>query len=49
MIAHRISARRLVELLGSWRGGGVGYEELSGSIELLARDGALQPGTWAAP
>ncbi|WP_427871051.1 PLP-dependent aminotransferase family protein [Leucobacter luti] len=45
MIAHRISARRLVALLGSWRDGGVGYEELSGSIELLARDGALQPGT----
>ena len=45
MIAQRIPPRRLVELLGAWRSGGHGYEELSGAIELLARDGVLTPGT----
>ncbi|MBK0420843.1 PLP-dependent aminotransferase family protein [Leucobacter sp. CSA2] len=45
VISQRLGARRLVELLGDWRDGGVGYEELSGSIALLVRDGAIQPGT----
>lgn len=45
MIAHRLSARRLGQLLGNWRGDGHGYLELASSIELLARDGALAAGT----
>ena len=45
MIAHRLSARRLTQLLGNWRGEGHGYLELASSIDLLVRDGALAPGT----
>lgn len=45
MISHRLTARRLVQLLGSWRGDGHGYHELASSIELLVRDGALTAGT----
>ena len=44
MIAHRLSARRLTQLLGNWRGEGHGYLELASSIDLLVRDGALAPG-----
>ena len=44
MIAHRVSARRLTQLLGNWRGEGHGYLELASSIELLVRDGAVVPG-----
>lgn len=45
MIAQRISARRLVQLLGDWRGSGHGYLELSESIALLVRDGTVTAGT----
>ena len=45
MIAHRLSARRLTQLLGNWRGEGYGYLELASSIDLLVRDGALASGT----
>ncbi|WP_440311779.1 MocR-like transcription factor YczR [Leucobacter chromiireducens] len=45
MIAQRLSARRLSQLLGEWRGAGHGYEELSDSIGLLVRDGAIPAGT----
>ncbi|WP_336651423.1 MULTISPECIES: MocR-like transcription factor YczR [unclassified Leucobacter] len=43
MIAQRLSARRLQELLGAWRGNGHSYRELSESITLLVRDGRLPP------
>lgn len=42
--ATRIGPRRLVELLGEWRGDGVGYLELSESIAILVRDGRIVPG-----
>ncbi|WP_017793639.1 MocR-like transcription factor YczR [Leucobacter salsicius] len=45
MIAQRLTARRLLQLLGEWRGAGHSYLELADSIELLARDGAVAPGT----
>ena len=45
MIAQRVSPSRLVRLLGSWRGGGYGYRELSAAIEMLVRDGVLAPGS----
>ena len=45
MIAQRLSARRLVQLLGEWRGDGHSYLELSDSIALLARDGTVPVGT----
>lgn len=45
MIAQRLSAHRLLRLLGNWRGSGHGYLELSESIEILVRDGAIAPGT----
>ncbi|WP_125099507.1 PLP-dependent aminotransferase family protein [Leucobacter chromiireducens] len=45
MIAQRLTARRLSHLLGEWRGSGHGYEELSDSIGLLVRDGAITAGT----
>lgn len=45
MIAQRLSARRLSELLGSWRGSGHSYAELADSIAMLVRDGAITPGT----
>ncbi len=45
MIVQRLSARRLVQMLGNWRGLGHSYLELASSIELLVRDGALSPGT----
>ncbi|MBL3698535.1 PLP-dependent aminotransferase family protein [Leucobacter luti] len=45
MIAQRLSARRLTQLLGEWRGSGHGYEELGDSIGVLVRDGAITPGT----
>ncbi|GAA1322131.1 PLP-dependent aminotransferase family protein [Leucobacter albus] len=45
MIAQRLSARRLVQLLGDWRGDGHSYLELSDSIALLARDGTVPAGT----
>ncbi len=45
MIAQRLTARRLVQLLGNWRGSGHSYLELAASIELLVRDGALVPGS----
>ena len=45
MIAQRLTARRLIQLLGDWRGKGHSYLELADSIELLARDGAVAPGT----
>ncbi|QIK62481.1 PLP-dependent aminotransferase family protein [Leucobacter viscericola] len=44
MIVQRISARRLTELLGSWRGDGHSYLELSESISMLVRDGRIVPG-----
>ncbi|MFD5599600.1 PLP-dependent aminotransferase family protein [Leucobacter sp. NPDC058333] len=43
--AQRLSARRLTELLGSWRGDGHGYLELAESVALLVRDGRVVPGT----
>ncbi|PRI10701.1 PLP-dependent aminotransferase family protein [Leucobacter massiliensis] len=49
MIAHRLSAAKLLGLLGNWRGTGHGYLELSESIELLLRDGAIAPGTALPP
>ncbi len=45
MIAQRLSAHRLLRLLGNWRGAGHGYLELSESIEILVRDGAIAPGS----
>lgn len=45
MIAQRLTAHRLLQLLGEWRGEGHSYLELADSIELLARDGAVTPGT----
>lgn len=45
MIAQRLTTHRLLQLLGDWRGGGHSYVELADSIELLARDGAVAPGT----
>ncbi|UOR02759.1 PLP-dependent aminotransferase family protein [Leucobacter allii] len=42
--AQRVSARRLAELLGTWRGDGHGYEELCASVTLLVRDGRVVPG-----
>lgn len=45
MIAQRLSARRLHELLGAWRGDGHSYRELSESIAILVRDGRLPPGS----
>ncbi|QBE47920.1 PLP-dependent aminotransferase family protein [Leucobacter triazinivorans] len=45
MIAQRLSALRLRRLLGNWRGAGHGYLELSESIEMLVRDGAIAAGT----
>lgn len=45
MIAQRLTARRLLQLLGAWCGEGHSYLELADSIELLARDGAVTPGT----
>lgn len=44
MILQRISARKLAELLGNWRGEGHSYLELSESISLLVRDGRVIPG-----
>ncbi len=44
MTALRVSARRLTQLLGNWRGDGHSYHELSESIALLVRDGGLGPG-----
>lgn len=44
MISQRLSARRLTQLLGNWRGHGHSYLELAASIELLVRDGVLAPG-----
>lgn len=44
MIVQRISARKLTELLGSWRGHGHSYLELSETIGMLVRDGRLVPG-----
>ena len=45
MIAQRLSARRLTELLGSWRGAGHSYVELAESVALLVRDGTVPAGT----
>lgn len=45
MIAQRLSARRLVQLLGDWRGNGHSYLELSDSVALLVRDGTVPVGT----
>ncbi|MBP6683986.1 MAG: PLP-dependent aminotransferase family protein [Leucobacter sp.] len=45
MIAQRLTARRLVQLLGDWRGDGHSYLELSDSVALLARDGTVPVGT----
>ncbi len=45
MISQRLSARRLAEMLGNWRGSGHSYLDLAASIELLVRDGMLAPGT----
>ncbi|WP_258566651.1 PLP-dependent aminotransferase family protein [Leucobacter luti] len=45
MIAQRLSARRLHQLLGEWRGDGHSYRELSESIALLVRDGGVPAGT----
>ncbi|MBS3180736.1 MULTISPECIES: PLP-dependent aminotransferase family protein [Leucobacter] len=42
---QRLSARRLTELLGRWRGAGHGYLELADSVTLLVRDGRIVPGT----
>ena len=44
MILQRISARKLTELLGNWRGAGHSYLELSESIGMLVRDGRVIPG-----
>ncbi|UOQ60448.1 PLP-dependent aminotransferase family protein [Leucobacter rhizosphaerae] len=44
MILQRISARKLTELLGTWRGSGHSYLELSESIGMLVRDGRVIPG-----
>lgn len=44
MVSQRLSARRLTQLLGNWRGHGHSYLELAASIELLVRDGVLAPG-----
>lgn len=44
MILQRISARKLTELLGNWRGSGHSYLELSESIGMLVRDGRIIPG-----
>ena len=44
MILQRISARKLTELLGNWRGAGHSYLELSESISMLVRDGRVIPG-----
>jgi DNA-binding transcriptional MocR family regulator len=43
MITQRLTARRLQELLGAWRGDGHSYRELSESIGILVRDGRLPP------
>ena len=43
--AQRLSARRLADLLGRWRGAGHGYLELADSVALLVRDGRIVPGT----
>lgn len=45
MIAQRLPARRLVQLLGEWRGTGHSYRELSDSVGLLVRDGRIPLGT----
>ncbi|UTX52325.1 MocR-like transcription factor YczR [Leucobacter aridicollis] len=45
MIAQRLSARRLVGMLGDWRGSGHSYVELADSIWLLVRDGGVPLGT----
>ena len=45
MIAQRLSARRLLSLLGDWRGSGHSYSELADSIALLVRDGSITIGT----
>lgn len=45
MIAQRLSARRLLQLLGDWRGDGHSYLELSDSVALLVRDGTVPVGT----
>lgn len=45
MTTQRLSARRLLDLLGEWRGAGHGYVELGDSIRLLVRDGAIPAGT----
>ncbi|KUF08149.1 PLP-dependent aminotransferase family protein [Leucobacter sp. G161] len=45
MIAQRLTARRLVQLLGDWRGDGHSYLELSDSVALLARDGTVPVGS----
>ncbi|QIM18850.1 PLP-dependent aminotransferase family protein [Leucobacter coleopterorum] len=45
MIVQRISARKLTELLGRWRGGGHSYLELSETIGMLVRDGRLVAGS----
>ncbi|WP_042545195.1 MocR-like transcription factor YczR [Leucobacter komagatae] len=45
MIAQRLTARRLVELLGDWRGLGHSYRELSESVTFLVRDGTIPVGT----
>lgn len=45
MIAQRLSARRLHQLLGQWRGDGHSYHELSESIVLLVRDGGIPSGS----
>ncbi|MEJ6489429.1 PLP-dependent aminotransferase family protein [Leucobacter sp. USCH14] len=42
--AQRLSARRLADLLGRWRGAGHGYRELAESVSLLVRDGRIVPG-----
>ena len=45
MIVQRLTAQRLTQLLGSWRGDGHSYVELSDSIELLVRDGRMPAGS----
>lgn len=45
MIAQRLTAHRLHQLLGDWRGDGHSYHELSESIALLVRDGGVPAGT----
>lgn len=44
-VTQRLTARRLVEMLGNWRGGGRSYQELSDSIALLISEGAITAGT----